>query len=36
MIIKLGKEKYEEIKSMHGHYRSEIQEIRNQYDDFEQ
>ncbi len=36
MIIELGKEKYEEIKSMHGHYRSEIQEIRNQYDNFEQ
>lgn len=36
MIVKLKKEKHEEIKNMHGHYRLEIQEIRNQYDDFEQ
>jgi chromosome segregation ATPase len=36
MIVKLGKKKDEEIKSIHGHHRSEIQEIRNQYDDFDQ
>jgi len=36
MIVKLGKEKDEEIKSLHGQHRSEIQEIRKQYDDFEQ
>jgi chromosome segregation ATPase len=36
MIVKLGKEKDEEIKSLHGQHRSEIQEIRKQIAFFKQ